>query len=354
MKIQLPFIYFAEVVVGRRKNSETLNYLGIVNAEIREISASMAPVAVTWNSNNSGDLVQEVRVFDGGFYAPASRLQRDAKHFPASKLTSVALLDDNAARGIADMLGIPLGDQAWNDIASFIGPSPKAPPQAKDIKTLVSSGEETSRATAEEVANGLVSINGILFKRIEEPVIAVAAHARNGAPEVLVSVHMRPRRYAASIDLDQGIKVADPHNTRFFPLTEMVRALDAAHSFGVSVDVRIDGEPEVLIPSVITYDAEFDAALRTAEWAVEGLKAGIGKFNRQVIETWVDIRERRKVYLETGNREIIEDLASDALPRLHELMAEADQTAATALETGLGDWSEGTINVAMFGEGMKR
>jgi hypothetical protein len=353
MKIQLPFIYSAEAVVGRKKNSQALNYLGTVEADIREITSAMAPVAVSWASTNSANRHHEVRAFDGGFYVPAAKFQRDAKNFPASTLSGLSRLNDETANGIALMLGYALGQPAWHDLSKFTGPSPKDVPLTSDIKTLVSSQEETDRAAAEEVANGLVSIDGILYKRVEEPVVAVSSHLLRGLPNVSVSVHTGVRRYGAPIDLDEGVLVSDPLNTRFFPLTEMGRALDAARDFGLPVDLKIEGVPEVHIPVAFTFDAEFDAAARTAEYAFEGLKAGIARFDRRTIEAWVSIRERYWSYLATGDRSIIEDLASEALPELFELVGTIDPKAAAAIEAGLGDWGEGTISVS-FGESLKR
>ncbi|MCV9964225.1 hypothetical protein OIU34_20275 [Pararhizobium sp. BT-229] len=354
MKIQLPFIYWAEVVVGRKRNADTLNYLGVVEAEIPEITPDMAPVVVSWDSSNSANRAHQVRTFDGGFVVPAAKLQRDALRFPASMLANVSNMDEDAARGVSVMLGHKLGEAAWHDLAKYTGPKASDVPQTKDIKTLVSSGEESARAAAEEVAAGLVSIDRILFRRVDEPVIAVSNHLWRGTPRVSVSIHTGSRRFGAPIDLDEGIHVSDPLNTKFFPLADIGRALDAAHSFGNPVDVQIDGEPEVLIPSVFAFDPEFDAAARTAEYAVEGLKSGIARFDRPTIECWVDIRERFRAYQQSGDRSIIEDLASQALQDLYEMVGRVDHGAAAAIEAGLGDWGEGTINVALFGEGLKR
>ncbi|MCS4088512.1 hypothetical protein [Rhizobium sp. BK176] len=353
MKIQLPFIYAAEAVVGKKRNPQTLNYLGTVEADIREISADMAPVAVSWASTNGANRLHEVRTFDGGFYVPAAKLQRDAKKFPASMLSNISRMDEDAARGIAVMHGYPLTDQAWHDIANFTGPTPKGAPQVNDIKSLVSSEEDAERAKAEETAAGLVSIDGILFRRVEEPVIAVSNHLLRGSPNVSVSVHTGARRFGKPIDLDEGILVSDPLNTKFFPLTEMARALDVARDFGLPLDIRIDGEPEIHIPVVFTFDAEFDAALRTVEYAFEGLKAGIARFDRATIEDWVVIRERWWTFLKNGDRSIIEDLADDALPLLAERVGTIDPKVSNAIEAGLGDWGEGTISVS-FGESLKR
>ncbi|MDW9481807.1 hypothetical protein GOB57_24470 [Sinorhizobium meliloti] len=353
MKIQLPFIYWAEAVVGRKRNADTLNYLGTVEADIPEISADMAPVAVSWASTNSANRAHEVRIYDGGFYVPAAKLQRDRERFPASMLSDVSRLDEDAARGVSVMLGHRLGEQAWHDLAKFTGPKATDVPQTKDIKTLVSSGENKARAAAEEVAAGLLSIDGILYWRVQEPVIAVSNHLWRGTPTVSVSIHTGVRRFGAAIDLDEPILISDPLNTKFFALSDMVKALDAAHAYGNPVDVKIDGEPEVLIPAALSFDPEFDAATRTAEYAVEGLRSGIARFDRPTIECWVAIRERYNEYLATGDRTVIEDLASEALQDLYEMVGRVDQGAAAAIEAGIGDWGEGTISVS-FGEGLKR
>ncbi|MCZ7862572.1 hypothetical protein O9X98_14450 [Agrobacterium salinitolerans] len=353
MKIQLPFIYWAEVVTGRKRNADTLNYLGTVAADIPEISADMAPVAVSWASTNSANRAHEVRIFDGGFYVPAAKLQRDAHRFPASMLSDISNMDEDAARGVSVMLGHKLAEPAWHDLAKYTGPKAKDVPQTKDIKSLVSSGEDKARAAAEEVAAGLVSIDGILFWRVQEPVIAVTNHLWRGTPTVSVSVHTGARRFGAAIDLDEPILVSDPLNTKFFALSDMVKALDTANAFGNRVDLKIEGEPEVLIPAALSFDPEFDAATRTAEFAVEGLKSGIARFDRPTIECWVGIRERYNEYLATADRTIIEDLASEDLQNLCEMVGRVDQGAAAAIEAGIGDWGEGTISVS-FGEGLKR
>lgn len=353
MKIKLPFIYSSEVVIGRKVNAQTMNFLGVVEADIPEVSSFEAPVAIHWNETNSANREHHARLIGGNFYVPASKLQRDAHKFPASKLADPSMLDDETAWGIAKILEYPIGRSDWQDIRKFTGPRAE-PPRTSDIKKTLSSTEERQRANAEEVANGLVSIDGLLYQRVQEPVIAVSNHVYKGAPEVTVFIYHGKRSYGSPIDLEESINVFDPLNTKFFALTDHSEALEAAQSFGVNVRNEIDGEVDIVIPSAITFDPQFDAAVRTAEYAVEGLKARIGLFDRDTIECWMDIREKVRQWLQNGDREIIEELASDDLPRLFELVARMDQGVASAIEAGLGDWGEGTINVSIFNEGLRK
>ena len=350
MRASLPFIYTANVVMGRKKNPQEVQFFDVVSVDIPEIETAHAPVGLVWREGRSAQR-NEVRLHDGGFYVPASRMQRDASGFPVSMLADLKTLSEQMAQSIGTALGYKIGSPEWHAIYRYTGPKAETPPGRDDIKKLESSGEAAARARAEAVAEGLISIDGIVYRKVEEPVIAVHCHLDAGQPNVKVSVFTGPRRYNAPLDLDQDIFVADPHNTRFFSVLEAQDALDHADSLGLPVISGFDEVPEVVIPDVFAFDRRFDAAERTAEFAVEGLKAGIARFDRETIEHWVDVREEYYRYLETGSREIVENLASEALPRLFELVGRTDQSAATALEAGLGDWDEGTISVPVFGDG---
>ena len=350
MRIKLPFVFAAEVVVGKKKNPATHYFVDTAVADMPEVTERDAPVAVTWYSSNGANLAQHARLHDGAFYVPAAKLQRDASSFTPEILAGPSRFDtDDKKWSVANMLELPLGKPEWHAMTRLLGPKAEVPPQPHEIKQTESSEEASRRSRAEEVARSLISVEGIVYRRVEEPVFSVSLNTEAHAPTVTLDVAFGRRRLGEYLELDDGVMVTNPMTTKFFPLSSHDEAEEVAASYGVPVIRKFVGEPDVVITDAFSFDREFEAAVRTVEFAVEGLRAGIHRFDRPTIETWLEIREQFDRWKLEGGQDIVENLATDDVPRLAEMVSGLEPGIADAIEAGLGDWNEGTISVNFSG-----
>jgi hypothetical protein len=316
-----------------------------VTADIPELSSSQAPVAVEWQEGTREQDRLHARFFDGDFYVPAAKLQRDADKFTSASLSVGKLPAASLSFDLSYMLGYPISALEWHEMNRLLMSGAKDAPKVSDIKETVSSDVERRRETAERVVSSLVSVDGILYRKVEEPVIVVSHHEWRGTPEVSIGVHFGSRALGSAVNLDENIWVGNPHNSRFFPLDELEAAKEAALSFGLNVKHYLVEEPTVLIPEAFSLDMEFDVGVRTVEFAVEGLRPQIAKFDRETIISWLEIRERFKEWQSSGEKTIVEELLASNLPEFLEHIGNLDPAVSEGIEAGLGRWDGGNIDL---------
>nr|WP_250808489.1 hypothetical protein [Neorhizobium tomejilense] len=347
MKIAFPYIYSAEVVVGKKRNPQPLFYVDTVATDMAEVTSAQAPVVISWQGQLNADRDRHARYFEGNFYIPASALYRDAAHFTANDIAVADRLSKSEqADALSAMNDYRVGTDEWHAFLKAVTGRMSDRNQPSDIRELVKSDQDIRRAKAEDIANSLISVDGIVYRRIAEPVFVVSV-IEAAAPNVRVGVHTAGYNYGRPVDLNggDGHYVRDPANTKFFPLTQQTEAFEAARSFGLPLSSDIGEEVVLVYPDLFEFDREFEAAIRAVDFAVESLKPIIARFDKQTIECWLDIREALTEFRRTGNRTIIEGLVESEVPQLIECLGNLEPGVVAGLEAGLGDWDGGTISV---------
>lgn len=347
MKITLPFVYAAEVVVGRKKNPAKTMFSKTVVADMPVVTDEEAPVVAVWNSSNTADRPQHARYYDGSFMVPATKLQRDKDSFGIENIAGNGKFDgDTFGFDLSNLMGYPLATDEWHAVSKLLGKRPEKQPEPSDIKQTVSSDEEKRRAIAEDVAESLVCVDGVVYRRVEEPVLVVSNHLWRDKPQVTLGVGFGKRRLGQPIDLDEGIAVGDPLNTRFFPLSEIAVAEEAAESFGLPVERQIDGDPAILVSSVFGFDRDAEIGVRTVEYTIEALKPGIARFDKPTIEAWLSVREPFDVWKRTGDMAIVEGLVAGAVGEVSQRVSTLEPLISAAIDKGLDDLEDATISVS--------
>jgi hypothetical protein len=349
MKIRLPFVYTAQVKIGRKTNAQPVDFLEHVEVDIPELTAAQAPVAVSWYGDPRNEY-QEARTFEGGFYVTADKAKRGPGTFPASALADPERLGEEIAGSIAHMLAYPItskGEERYLNLLAYLK-GDKKPPEEKDVKEWTSSTRESATARAQDVAYGLVSIDGELWRRVSEPVLAVNVED----DQVSLSVQVDGTRHGDFIDPSLGTKVGGHSKTRFFPLDRFDDAISvAAQMVRAAKPVRyaVSEAPVVHIPELMVFDEAFDSALRTAEHVVAVLKPTIGRYSRPVVEAWVLIRDTVECHRMTGDRSIVDALGGGMLPGFAEMMVEIPGLSlGQEIFDGLEAWDNGKIDVDSF------
>lgn len=348
MKISFPYIYSANVIVGKKRTAQDLFYVDHVVADIPHTVSEQAPVVVEWQGGNDADRDRHARFFEGNFYVPAAKLYRDAAHFDEVAFAAPDRISTiEHAHGLAALYGYRIGTPEWHAVNEAVTGKVSSRNQVSDIKELVKSHQDAAMARASDIAHSLISVDGVLYRRVQEPVFAVTVIGA-AQPNVRIAVHAEGCSYGTVIDLDHGdepLRVGDPANTRFYPLTQQAEAIEFANSFGFPVSNDVVGEMRIGYPDLIQFDREFEAATRAAEFAVERLRPIIAKFDRQTIECWLRIREPMAVFKHTGDRAIVEELVETEVPTLLELLGNREPGVVAGVEAGLGDWDGGTIGI---------
>jgi hypothetical protein len=238
MILEVPFVYTAQAVLGRKRNPDKVVLSGRVACEVREASADDAPVVLWWQGRRS--LPQEgIRHFEGRLYAPVQ--QQESRSYAARTHGLSAPRDAGPARRWAPSgpaepgeedddaeFGAPLGADADGDnpalppgclqlveTASFVAAlaagaarisglsastdNPGAPTHAlsddgmvsaigsrenpQPLKGFKSSGHDAVAASISEGASRLLSVDGVLFAAVPRPVLVLRTW-RSNLPEL--------------------------------------------------------------------------------------------------------------------------------------------------------------------------
>ena len=185
MIIDIPVGYKAHVIPPKRRKGGTVDLTAIATVELREASAAEAPV-VAWWAEHEPAMQSSIRWFDGALYAPVACASASAaeelglyaadgsaahRPYPAGQgwacgaRTPPALSSGGLAAALASgRISVDYGEA-----------HPRIPPQGPDTVPgqVVSSGLDGARAMAAESAAALLAVDGIVFRRVEAPLICI-------------------------------------------------------------------------------------------------------------------------------------------------------------------------------------
>lgn len=222
MILDIPIVYKAEVVCGRKRNAEAVTLAASIPCELREAGADEAPVAMWW-TEEEGWPETCLRAHEGALYAPmvgpvdrwgrgaaGTGLDAPASAAPARRwnpalgepaedeeprgpldagpdgappelphgtpqLVSAAAFGEAMARGAARISyrtvsadKPPAADHELG--ADGVLRSLRGAPNPQQVRRITASALETKRAEYVRAMENLLSVDGVLFRRVEAPV----------------------------------------------------------------------------------------------------------------------------------------------------------------------------------------
>jgi hypothetical protein len=220
------------------------------------------------------------------------------------------------------------------------------PTPIEDVKEWVSSDEAKQRKVAEAKVGELISIDGILHRKCNSPVLMLHPwrDAEGAKPSWYhLLVYTGDRSVGSMVDVTQVTHVQRPSVTKFFPLSDWDIARLEASAVGVDKP-DVVAPPVVHIPDVVNFDRADDVALRTVEFVLSDIKARIGDYSRHVVNAWLDLRDS---YIALVNSEGSLDHMMGRLDEFADRLGLNDTHLRNEIELGLEAWKDSSIGIGV-------
>lgn len=312
MKARIPYTFMRPVHSGKDRNGELpALWISGFEVDIPEMDGRDAPVVASWTTNfvnhfqRADRKTVRCRHRDGRFYVLASengdfetvagrfadvaeRDWRDAAHFVqmatvlcggASPIGGLSPDQSDSKRCVAVSfeLGSPGGEERVVEIFSRKTAS-------RHPETMIDT-QVADLAAARRQAEGLVVIDGVLWRAVCEPKISMKVVALLGAAVLSVE-------FGDGVTLDLSGDRPRPRRRLFFPLD----AMDAASHAVRLLDLRLREDTSLVTtairePGLFSFDAGKNLACRILAMGVELHGWAVGGMDVGQIEAFVALRE---------------------------------------------------------------
>lgn len=296
MRVRIPFAYRVD---GIRPDGATVRSdvrIESFAADIREMHEDEAPIAFFYlEGPPSRRLPHVIRIGSGGSFYRSSPW--NAGHGDIKPSIGVGYLTRSTGNGTAAYAGYlaerditPKSVEADKILNWYNRPGMTDDlPPADSLREVHGTDRSLRLIEAQEFAERLAIINGMIVFQCHEPKIVVALNS-DMAPAVIMgwSGSTRP---GTIINHKLGIRVGDPTETRFFRADD----LDGAKAFidDRGIDNHMDYAREFIcrLPQVMTFDPVADFAERLAVAVVELTSEHVGSLPAAVIMNWLRLRD---------------------------------------------------------------
>lgn len=341
MTITIPFTYNVEFIAKGKRKTFTDWFVGSADFDVLELKSADAVEVVTWprvhtpfllseETDNRVDLGRNAVIsIDGNFYIRlASNRGIGTASVTAASLRAdaIATLPSRDRLELSLILGRldgpkpsealrKLHDQIYNLVDGSIG--------AFAIDQVVRSEFDDAKAHIASKVDCFAMIDGILWRRISEPVIALSTDRDNRH----LDLHVDGSAYGTTISEINGIAATSPTKLMLFSSVDFDKALETAEQLGTkppwgTPSYRADA------PHLLTFDRWTDAVSRTSLFAAESVASAIGKMEGPAISAWLEIREANDLFKTSHDVSILDAVIGDAIPRL---LSSSGRAVATAI-----------------------
>ncbi|MBY3432787.1 hypothetical protein HFN89_01175 [Rhizobium laguerreae] len=326
----MPYAYLVTAEVRRKRSIARRSFAmtGHVEAMVKEVSASDAPVVLSWNVNDrSSQMRHEVRFFDGSFYVPAMAMH---DVFPVKYVNEIfGKKDLPSAPGVRSSMHAKLTNLSK---ARFDTPGSQDESIAlqrvlregffipavldSDVERVVESSEEDRRAAAAKLLEDVLVVRRDLWIRVSEPRFLLRRPEPTGDGDNYkpsADIYFGPTGAGDPLYPTATRLIGGPLLSKFYSPTDLVAFDDDAASEGVDYDFK---NIVVHDPSVFTIDWDLNARARLVDFAVRSLAPEIGNQSASTAIAFLDARDAVIRFHETGERSVIDEAVETHLPML--------------------------------------
>jgi hypothetical protein len=304
MHVRLPYAFPHQYFNVDGKKPSEIYFHDWIEGEVREVEEKHAPLAVRWQEYNPGVgkeyHVIDTRYYDGGFYTSAG--YADGRPLRADDLTN-----PNGPPSVYHLLSD--GDYGGRYIkaieSAFQGkPNPKLP-KPSAIEFDIGDTKVAALATAQQSLDGLLVIDGAVWKQVHEPVLVTIP------PDPLISWPEIYRRVMVK-EPTFTLLGAPPHFValRMDSVDKWEKYRAPIGKERVKVEVR---NIEIHLPNTLAFDEERNAMSRAVEAFLQLLGPDAWKWETNRIVDFTKIRDRYQVFLGAPKADPIENIL-EAIP----------------------------------------
>lgn len=306
MHVRAPFAYSVDYFKNEGRKLVQRTLVDYVEGEVPEISLSESLVAIRWRQRGRiGDWTSpvEVRTYQGRFYAKGGYDTFD--RLPTDVDAAVLSHPDADTRTAALFSGESFG-RFLSAVQDHLKGKNQKRPSPKDIETDLGDDLAERRADAENRLARLVTIDGKVWREIDEPTLAVRAdEGIQFESQIQKFILLNEPRLASFGAPPEAAAYRIGQNDRWHHYRrpsgkETVRDL--------ALDIVVE------IPGIYNFDATRNAMLRAVESFVSMIGPEIHGWDRALIDGYLSIRTRMEAYLADRRTAAIEDIFDDAWP----------------------------------------
>lgn len=319
MQVRLPFAYTHEYFNVGGKKISTRNLYDWIEVDIREVPSTEAPLAARWQECDRSDRWHgvEVRYNDGHFYEPADYedtgdwMVRGDTVMPADKL-----VDPNGPSETINLMANCGGSQTAI-VNAFQGKPNSKPPKPGGVEFDLGDNETEVRRKAESYLEGILIIDGTVWRRVHEPVLV------NYADDPLIAWPEIHRRIITTEPTFRSFGAPPHFSAHRIDRIDRIDRWEGYRAPGNRERLKVTARDiEVLLPDAFTFDEERNAMRRSLEAFLELVGQDVWRWCRERIERFLKIRDRFQVYVASTGTDLIEDIleeASDFMVGVHPL-----------------------------------
>lgn len=305
MRIQLPVPYEITTSKKRSTRKEVILACGVdeftlqthSSVDVFEVAnwqqAWNGPVCDEWTAPSTGnwsaDFEQDGQIsrlilVDGKFFSPLRFLDHvrspvrpvEAKHFLQQMSRSQNLYNVVGEHLTSFKNGTWANLMSRGEFTAQIEETGSVPAINLKGRTADSDTRIEMKTKMQGWLDNLAVVDGIVWARIEEPVIAVYHR-----PDATI-LKIAERRDSANLE-----------RTSYFSLSDFDAALDTYQSYldGVKTEERQVSHLKVLLPEALRFRAEEDQLLKKTELLVENLKQYVSAMPAEVAPYWFALRD---------------------------------------------------------------
>jgi hypothetical protein len=324
MDVGIEYTFFANVRERGSRRAKEVLLTDLYVHDMPDVAPSDAVVVARWKSARYAERLMEVRIWNGSFYMPWST----NTHLPLTSQPPPLPMDTGILSRLVDG-GISYG--------------------ALDQTTVVDSAREDELDRTVSVAEGLMVVDGALWKKVSEPMFVLRRSGFAGEPGTLsCDVHVGGRLYGSELGgrFSKGMTVGSPALTAFVPLDRLDLLSEALEADGFDAMLADHLRClEVLEPAAFTIDPTDDIVIRTLAHAVVAFEPDIARCADNVISAWFDLRDIRK-HREAGGS--VPDNLAETISEFA-AMRDRDDTRVFELLESLDMWDSRQIAIPAFG-----
>jgi hypothetical protein len=358
----MPYAYTVRAEIQRKKSVAVKDYVttGHVEQIVREVSLSDAPVVMSWIVGSGlNAFSHEIRSFDGSLYIAALAAHEGfATKNPYAPFSKADLPDMKGVRTerfrkLTMLMQARMKDWIDHDECAalesifrkgyFIPSVDKA-----QIKSQISSNQADRRAGAKALLDDALVITRDLWIRVSEPrlVFRQVELAENGAYYTdIADIYFGRSEASETLVWGSPYSIETPAMTKFFAVTELEAFKAVCSKVGMVAEFN---QLQIHDETVFTTDWEFNARVRTIDFAVRSLEPQVGLQPVTAIAAWSDARDALASFSETGDRSAIDDAVEYVMPTLLSSFEAMDERVRKQITASLADLRSADVQATVL------
>ncbi|MCV9964228.1 hypothetical protein OIU34_20290 [Pararhizobium sp. BT-229] len=287
MLVKFPFMYHAEVLMGRSEKVRKETFLESFEIDIPVPGKADMPIAMSVQTNYGSPT--PYRYHDGRFLTEVPQ----AGGISAVNLIPAGQQGHRLSERIMDSVELPIKSmqeelKAWYFTSSY---EADRKPHPSQVREWISSNRESSLEKARDYASGMAILEGQVWFPVEEPKFGVST-----VMMPTLTITDRPIGYAARKSSMWG----HPMEAPVFNINALAEADGYCADRFQRVHVAFDRlSLDIRMPEVFTFDRARHTIDWTANEAIDLIASGVKRMPDEAVLQWL---ETRRVFTK-GNRE---------------------------------------------------